>query len=197
MAFLFSGCAILNSEPVIESDPITTTQEGALYTYTVEATDPEGYTLTFSLITSPDGMTINSSTGEINWTPTEEQIGANEVTVEVSDQFKSTTQAFTITVGEAILTSITVLPTTMTLTAGQSKPITSVTAYYSNGAETDIALTACNYASDREKVTVSSSGVITASQSCSATTANITVSYTDGVTSEATVIVTVKAASGG
>ena len=193
VAFLFSSCALLNIEPVIESDPITTTQEGALYTYTVEATDPEGDTLTFSLSTSPDGMTINSSTGEINWTSTEEQIGANEVTVEVSDQFKSTTQTFTITVGEATLTSITVLPTVMTLTKGQSKPITSVTASYSNGAVTDIALTTCEYESNRDDVTVSSSGIIKASESCQATTANVTVSYTDGVTREASIIVTIKA----
>lgn len=191
VAIVFSGCALLNSEPVIESDPVTTAEEGALYTYDVAATDPEGDTLTYSLITSPDGMTIDSSTGVISWTPTEEQIGANEVEIEVFDLYTSATQAFTITVGEAILTSIEVDPTTMRITKGNLQTIDSVTAFYSNGTEVDIALTACEYESDRALVTVSSSGVITASPICSATTATITVSYTDGVKREATVIVTV------
>jgi len=44
IAFLFTGCFLFNSSPVIESDPITTAKEGAAYTYNVEATDPNGDT---------------------------------------------------------------------------------------------------------------------------------------------------------
>ena len=40
VAFLFTGCALFNSAPVIESNAVTTATEGALYTYEVEATDP-------------------------------------------------------------------------------------------------------------------------------------------------------------
>jgi len=188
VALLFTGCALFNSAPVITSDPITTAQEGVLYTDTIEATDPEGDTLTYSLITRPDGMTINSSTGVISWTPTGEQIGENEVEVEVSDLYKSTTQAFTIVVGEAILTSIEVLPPTMRILKGGTDTIDSITAHYSNGTEVDIALTACDYESDRPLVTVSSNGVISVSSICAATTATITVSY---LTKTDTVIVTV------
>ena len=198
IVFLFTGCFLFNSAPVIESDPITTAKEGVAYTYDVNATDPNGDTLTYSLTTSPTGMTINSATGVISWTPTESQIGDNEVVVEVSDGSKSDTQSFTITVDVTLLTSIEVLPASMSITAGSSKTITSVTAHYDNGTSAGIALTACTYASNNTKLTVAN-GVITVSPTCSATTAIITVSYTEGgVTKTDTVTVTVPApASGG
>jgi hypothetical protein len=198
VAFLFTGCYLFNNAPVIESSPTLTATEGALYTYEVEATDPEGDELGFTLLTHPTGMIINSSTGIISWTPTEEQIGENEVEVEVADQYRSTTQSFTITVGETILDSIVVLPDTMSIAQGSSKTITSVTAHYDNGTEAYIALTACTYASNNNaKVTVAN-GVITVLPACGATTAIITVSYTeDEVTESDTVTVTVPATSGG
>ena len=191
VAFLFTGCFLFNSTPVIESDPITTAQEGALYTYDVEATDPEGYELVFTLSTHPDGMTITASTGVISWTPTEAQIGANEVVVEVSDGSRSATQSFTITVGETILDSIVVLPPTMSIAKGSSKPITSITAYYDNGASDNIALSSCTYQSNKTNVTVAN-GIISVSADCVATIATITVYYTEGgITKNDTVIVTV------
>ena len=188
VAFLFTGCSLFNSAPVIESTPITSVKEGALYTYEVEAIDPEGEELEFTLlIPHPTGMIINSSTGVITWTPA--AAGSYDVTVEVSDGIRSTTQSFTITVGETILTSIVVDPAIMTIAKGGSKTITSVTAHYDNGTEANIALTACTYESNKpDKVTVSSNGVITVSPVCAATTAIITVSY---FTKTATVTVTV------
>ena len=179
IAFLFTGCFLFNSSPVIESDPVTTAKEGAVYTYDVEATDPNGDTLTYSLITSPTGMTINSNSGVISWTPA--AAGSFDVTVEVSDNKKSETQSFTITVDETLLTSIVVLPTSMTLKIGESKPITSVTAQYDNGTEANIALTACTYESNKPSTaTVSSSGTIKGIASCTVSTAAIiTVSYTE------------------
>lgn len=191
VAFLFTGCAFLNKAPIIESTPITTAKEGALYTYEVEATDPEEDELEFTLLINPTGMTINSSTGVINWTPTEEQIGENEVEVEVSDLYRSTTQSFTITVGETILTSIEVLPTTMTIKKGGSQTITSVTAYYDNGTSANV-LISCTYASNVANVTVTNIGKISVSAQCAATAATITVSYTeDNITKTDTVNVTI------
>jgi hypothetical protein len=197
IAFLFTGCALLNKAPIIESTPITTAKEGALYKYEVEATDPDGDELEFTLLLNPTGMTINSSTGVINWTPTEEQIGEKEVEVEVADQYRSTTQSFTITVGKTILTSIEVLPTTMTIKKGGSQTITSVTAYYDNGTSANIALSSCTYASNKTNVTVTN-GKISVSTTCAATAATITVSYTEeDVTKIDTVNVTIPATSGG
>ena len=198
IAFLFTGCFLFNSSPVIESDPVTTAKEGVAYTYDVEATDPNKDTLTYSLTVSPTGMTINSTTGAISWTPTEVQIGENEVVVEVSDESRSATQSFTITVDEAWLTSIIVLPSTMEIAAGNSNTITSITAHYGNGTSANIALSTCVYVSNQTSVTVTN-GTINVSASCSALTAIITVSYTEGdETKSDTVTVTVPApASGG
>jgi len=198
IAFLFTGCFLFNSSPVIESDPVTTAKEGVAYTYDVEATDPNKDTLTYSLTVSPTGMTINSNTGAITWTPTEGQIGENEVVVEVSDESRSATQSFTITVDEAWLTSIIVLPSTMEIAAGNSNTITSITAHYGNGTSANIALSTCVYVSNQTSVTVTN-GTINVSASCSALTAIITVSYTEGdETKSDTVTVTVPApASGG
>jgi hypothetical protein len=197
IAFLFTGCYLFNSSPVIESDPVTTAKEGAVYTYDVEATDPNEDTLTYSLTISPTGMTINSTTGVITWTPTEGQVGENGVVVEVSDGSKSATQSFTITVDETLLTSIVVLPSSMSLEIDSSGTITSVTAHYDNGTSASIALSACTYGSNNTDVTVAN-GVITVSSSCTAgTTATITVSFTeDGVTKSDTVNVTVPAGGG-
>lgn len=89
-----------NQTPIITSTPITTATVGAAYTYNVTATDPDGNALTFSLTIIPPGMTINSSTGLIAWTPT--AAGYYNVMVEVSDNgspVKSITQSFTIAVG--------------------------------------------------------------------------------------------------
>jgi hypothetical protein len=194
VAFLFTGCYLFNSAPVIESNAVTTATEGALYIYGVEATDPEGDTLTYSLTAGPTGMTINSSTGVINWTPTEVQIGANEVEIKVSDLYRSTTQSFTITVGETILTSIVVLPATMTVKKSTPQYITSVTAHYDNGTEANIALNSCTYVSNKPaNATVNSNGLITGIANCSgANAATITVSYTeDGITETDTVLVSV------
>ena len=193
IAYLFTGCFLFNSSPVIESDPVTTAKEGVAYTYDVEATDPNGDTITYSLTNSPTDMTINSITGVISWTPA--AAGSFDVTAEVSDNKKSETQSFTITVDETLLTSIEVLPVTMNLKIGESKAIASVTAHYDNGIETIITpLSTCTYESNKSNATVSSSGVVTGISSCSATTpVIITVTYTEDpitVTDTVSVVVT-------
>lgn len=197
IAFLFTGCFLFNSSPVIESTPVTTAKEGAVYTYDVEATDPNGDTLTYSLTVNPTGMTINSTTGVITWAPTEDQIGENEVKIEVSDQYKSTTQSFSITVDETLLTSIVVLPASMIIKKGDSQTISSITAHYDNGTSANIALSSCTYESNQANVTVTT-GKISVLTTCAATTAIITVYYTEGeITKEDTVNITITSSGGG
>lgn len=195
ITFLFTGCFLFNSSPVIESDPITTAKEGVAYTYDVKATDPNGDTITYSLTVSPTGMTINSDTGVITWTPT--AAGSFEVTVEVSDESKSATQSFTITVDEAKLASIEVLPSSMIIQKGNSQTITSITAYYDNGTSANINLSACTYESNQANVTANN-GNISVSTLCAATTAIITVYYTEGeITKSDTVNITITSSGGG
>ena len=89
-----------NSAPSITSTPITEATVGVLYSYDVDATDPNaGDVLTFSLITAPASMTIDPSTGLIDWTPAIEDVGENATQVMVEDQDGlSAIQDFTITV---------------------------------------------------------------------------------------------------
>jgi hypothetical protein len=92
-----------NAAPVITSTPVTTATVGSPYSYTVTATDAAGQTLTYSLVAPvPTGMTINSSTGAISWTPS--AAGSSSVTVRVTDNGTpalSATQTFTINVTAA------------------------------------------------------------------------------------------------
>ena len=88
----------LNRAPVIISEPIITATEDQLYSYRVEASDPNGDTLTYSFTIMPKGMGINSESGLISWTPTNNQVGIHHVAVEISDGKHSVTQSFEIEV---------------------------------------------------------------------------------------------------
>jgi hypothetical protein len=76
----------VNDPPTINSSAVPTATQDALYTYDVDAIDPNaGDTLTFSLDVAPSGMTVDPASGEIQWTPTNAQVGSNDVTVRVED----------------------------------------------------------------------------------------------------------------
>lgn len=181
-----------NQAPVISSVPVTSVILGETYSYTVVASDPENDDLTYTLTTSPTDMEI-STAGVISWAPT--ATGSEDVVVEVSDGSESATQYFTITVNKALLTSIEVLPISMTLEIGDSRTIDSVTAHYSDGTETIITPpSACTYeSSDKSNATVSLDGVVTGVSSCTESTpVTITVTYTeDSITQTDTISVIV------
>jgi len=90
----------LNCEPVIYSSPVGAGTVGILYNYGVCGTDPGfGKPLVYALGNHPPGMTIDSSSGLISWTP--DQPGVYEVSVEVSDGIGgSDTQSFVVDVSE-------------------------------------------------------------------------------------------------
>ena len=73
----------INYAPVIYTTPVTGATVDIPYSYDVDATDPNGDTLTYALLISPPGMTIDSDTGIIAWAPDEAALV--DVTVEVSD----------------------------------------------------------------------------------------------------------------
>ena len=89
-----------NSAPDLSSIPDQNLTVGASLSITVTATDPDaGDTLTFSLPRGPVGMTINGSSGQIQWTPGADQIGMHDVTVMVTDSGGlSDAEAFLVTV---------------------------------------------------------------------------------------------------
>ncbi|MFP4015681.1 MAG: putative Ig domain-containing protein, partial [Halanaerobiales bacterium] len=93
----------VNSKPKIISTPVYSGEVGKEYSYDVEAEDVDGDTLTYTLTTAPDGMTIDSSTGMITWTPDDIQSGSNYAIVEVNDgNGGSSSQAFNIQVSGSI-----------------------------------------------------------------------------------------------
>lgn len=61
------------------------TFDGNVYAYQVNATDPDGDPLTYSLKTAPSGMTIEKSTGLIKWSVPPDFKGKTEMKVIVSD----------------------------------------------------------------------------------------------------------------
>jgi len=83
-----------NIAPVIISTPGTKATVDRLYTYDVQAT---GYPPpSFELVAAPPGMTINSTTGLIEWTPVSEDEGDRDVSVSATNSEGSNIQEFTI-----------------------------------------------------------------------------------------------------
>ena len=108
--------ATANRAPTITSTPRTSTKLGNTYFYKIEATDPDGDPLTYTLNSAPTGMTIDK--GNISWTPNPNQFGNNNITVKVSDnQGGSSTQTFNINVTNIPINrapTITSTPNTVT-----------------------------------------------------------------------------------
>jgi hypothetical protein len=83
--------------PRITSSPVTGATYGEPYIYQVKAEDPDTDTLTYSLLKGPDGLDIDPFGGLIQWTPTGEQGGWQDVQVQVGDgRCGKDTQAFRV-----------------------------------------------------------------------------------------------------
>ncbi|MEH1899398.1 MAG: putative Ig domain-containing protein [Nostoc sp.] len=77
--------AQLNTAPVIQTQANKEVIVGHHYTYDVDATDPNGDSLTYKLLVAPDGMTIDQTTGLISWNTSVSNTGNQAVFVEVND----------------------------------------------------------------------------------------------------------------
>ena len=101
----FTSTNTTNGAPQITSSAVTSASTGSEYRYDVDATDPDSDTLTYSLTTSPSGMSISSSSGLITYTPG--SLGNFSVVVQVSDNSLTDTQSYNLTVGEGAMLRIT------------------------------------------------------------------------------------------
>lgn len=95
----------VNDAPTLSGVPISATiDELVAYTFTAQATDvDQSQTLTFSLVGAPAGASINPTTGEFSWTPTEAQGGTGtpfDFTVRLTDGIETVESNISITVNE-------------------------------------------------------------------------------------------------
>ncbi|HWG88120.1 MAG TPA: putative Ig domain-containing protein, partial [Candidatus Acidoferrales bacterium] len=133
--------SLIDGPPKIISTPVTQfiTDPSAsplpTYTYVVVATDPENDPLEYMLTTFPAGMTIDSVTGAITWTPTQNDLGPHTVSVKVreaSGQFD--TQSYVLNV----LTQASVSPLgTLVLSPASAGPVVVGTAQQLQAIFTD------------------------------------------------------------
>ena len=91
-----------NENPVLGAIGPKSVDELATLVFTATASDDDDDTLTFSLASdAPAGASINPTTGEFIWTPTELQDGTHSITVRVSDgNGGSDSETITVTVSE-------------------------------------------------------------------------------------------------
>src|SRR5205814_814032 len=110
-----------NSAPVLSVPADQTMAEQTTLNVSVSATDIDipANGLTFSLVSAPLGMSINSTSGAISWTPTEAQgPSTNAVSVSVTDNgvpTLSVTNTFTVTVNEVNLAPVLTVPVNQTI----------------------------------------------------------------------------------
>ena len=90
-----------NRAPAFSSTPALTAAHQRPYSYQATASDADGDALAFSVGESPIGLAIDRTTGLVSWTPTGNQLGAQAVTLIVTDSHgASSTQSFDITVSD-------------------------------------------------------------------------------------------------
>ena len=91
----YSLIVAANQPPIITSTPGTAATIDAPYQYVVQASDPDGGALSYSLATAPLGMQINNN--QITWTPA--NAGSESVIVIVTDTAGGQTQqSYSITI---------------------------------------------------------------------------------------------------
>ena len=77
--------SVINTAPVIKSNPVIEIIAGQAYQYNVQATDVEQDELSYKLLVAPEGMTIDPVTGSISWTTSITNKGNHAINVQVSD----------------------------------------------------------------------------------------------------------------
>lgn len=104
----------INYPPQFSTTPNSSAIAGELYSYPSHAIDPNGTDiLTYELLIAPPGMTINSTTGKVKWTPSLDTPpdSTELVRLRVKDSASLTDeQEFTVSVGANTAPTITSSP---------------------------------------------------------------------------------------
>jgi len=170
--FSFTINATINRASVLSSIQNQQATEDLYFSYQATATDADGDTLTYSLTDFPIGMQINSTSGLIEWTPTNAQslVGAYNVTVMVSDGQAADNKTFLVSVTEV-----------------NDAPVLATLPDLNGTEDIDFSINMTPYVTD-----IDSNSFVYSSSSAYATVIGdiITFNYPNGVTNE-TVTITV------
>ncbi len=92
--------ANLNRTPTISGSPVMTISEGAEYSFTPVANDPDMDPLTFGIINLPSWASFNSTTGQLSGIPINNDVGSYDaITIYVDDdELLASLPSFTIVV---------------------------------------------------------------------------------------------------
>ncbi len=108
---------------IVSGTANTDANVGTLYSSDL-ISDEEGNGLVYSLVSGPDGATLDSTSGIVDWTPTSAQIGAQTFSIELTDLAGNVrSDSFTVTVAEAPVAAIRI-----DLTDLEGNPITGIAA---------------------------------------------------------------------
>ena len=98
---LFNKPPLTNNPPILDPIDAQNIQAQKEIEIEVKGHDPDSWdsvNLTYSFESAPNGMTINSTTGVISWTPAKAQIGEYTIKVRLTDGKESTNTTFVIIV---------------------------------------------------------------------------------------------------
>lgn len=178
------GSAGVNRAPVITSEPVANAGAEAAYSYNVVATDPDGDTLTFSLVAPPTGMVIGTQ-GQISWPRA--TVGDFLITVRVSDGQAIAEQRYALQVGTAAALSVQASLSPTIATAGQTVTLTVVTQPAGAGVTRSATLNGAPLTLSAQGIAVFQAPaagahpiVVTASNGTSSATREIVLTVRDG-----------------
>jgi len=90
----------VNRAPVLNPIGNRSVYEDSLLQFTINATDPDGDSLSYSAVGLPTGAALNGTSGIFTWTPANGQASSYQVHFEVSDGSFIDTEDITITVND-------------------------------------------------------------------------------------------------
>jgi len=82
--------------PQFQSTPLRLAKVGQLYEVTLDAVDPENKPMFFSLLAGPSNMTVEATSGVVDFTPTTSQVGNNFVSFQVTNNVGRDVLSYTI-----------------------------------------------------------------------------------------------------
>ena len=148
----------INFKDVVFTIDLLLTQTGkGVFSYGVQAVDPEGTAVTYALVNNPDGSAppagavIDANTGQLIWLP--DQLGEFDITVQATDGNGNTaTQTFTVTVVPSDLPPVVdLLVTDTNLELGEE-------AVVKVEASDDVGISSLALFVDGEEVTINPDG---------------------------------------